>query len=135
MAVLKSQYKDKGETIGVKTKLFRPSISFAADELKNATGFSFSYTNDGENEFEMIISLVDKDGVSYGVLTNYCPAGVTRRVSVELSEQFLKRMKMDMSSVSEIRISFDNVSYAKNGRIELAGDRTIKCDNVSIRVK
>lgn len=135
VAVLKSQYKDKGETIGVKTKLFRPGISFAADELKNATGFSFSYTNDGENEFEMIISLVDKDGVSYDVLTNYCPAGVTRRVSVELSEQFLKRMKMDMSSVSEIRISFDNVSYAKNGQIELAGNRTIKCDDVAIRVK
>ncbi len=135
VAVIKAQYKDKGETIGVKTKLFRPSISFATDELKTALGFSFSYTNNGESEFEMIISLIDEDGVSYDVLTNYCPAGVTRKVSVELSEQFLKSLKIDASSVKEIRISFDNVGYTKSGQAELAEDKALSIKNVSVRVK
>lgn len=129
---VKSVYRDNGTFIGSKTRTFRPSITFASDCLNGAKSFSFEYENAGETTIEMSIEFVEKSGETYTLISNYCPQGTGRKVSVVLSERLLRSLGADMSDIASVRISFDNVEYSKNGNVSLMSDRIIRIKNFCV---
>ncbi len=129
---LKAQYRDNGETIGSKTKIFQPYVSFKVDGLDSASCVKFSYENTGTTEVEMSIVFVEADGTRTTVKTNYCGIGGSREVRIDLSEQLAEQLKIDLAEVTEIRLAFENVLYSSNGTASLMPDREIVCGNMRI---
>ncbi len=117
--VIKSEYKDKGEDIGSKTKMFRPSYSAKVSSMADAKTLQFSYTNTGTEDITMQITLVDGSGVKTVVDTSYCGAGKTRDVKLYVDELDVK-----LADIAEVRLAFDNVTTNEAGQVVLVADKT-----------
>ncbi len=113
--VIRSEYKDKGEEIGSKTKMFHPRYEAPVSDLTGAKTLSFSYENTGEQTLLMELLLVTADGETVSAGTSYCAPGHTRQVRVQLAE--------DLPRISSVRFSFDNVTVDENGQTALLPDR------------
>ncbi len=133
-AVIKSVYRgnDDADSIGSQTRMFTPSISFVVSDIQAGDTLRFAYTNDGEQELQMNIVLVDKTGKATTVRSNYCPAGTTREVSITLSKLLADKLGIDLAGVCEVRLSFSNVINSANGSVMLAADRNITVADVRI---
>ena len=131
-ATIKAVYRDNGTYIGSKTRTFRPSVTFGSEILKNAKSFSFEYENTGDTVIEATVELELANGGIYSLITNYCPINGTRKVSVALSERLLSSLGVNAADISAIRISFDNVSYGKNGEVSLMADRKLAIKNFCV---
>ena len=129
---LKAQYRDNGETIGSKTKMFQPYVSFRVSGLGSASCVKFSYENTGEMEIEMSIVFVEADGTKTTVKTNYCGVGGSREVRIDLSAQMAEKLKINLAEVTEIRLAFENVLYSPNGTASLMPDRALVCGNMRV---
>ncbi len=133
-ATMKPQYKDKGENIGSQTKIFRPSILLASEDLAKAKEVNFRYTNEGDDEVNMIINLVDKTGYKTQLISNYAPKGKERSVSLVLSDNLLKQLSVKREDISMLEISFDNVVYNEKGEVSLAPNQNLSIRDLAMRV-
>ena len=133
-ANVKPQYKDKGETIGSKTKIFRPAITLTSSNLAKTKEITFNYANEGEAEVNMIINLVDKTGYKTQLISNYASKGQERSVSLILSDSLLKQLSVSREDISAIELSFDNVVYNSQGDVALASDQTISISDLAMRI-
>lgn len=116
--VIHSEYKDKDEEVGSKTKMFRPSYSVKVSSMDQAKTLSFTYENTGTEDITMQIVLVTKDMEKVTVDTSYCGVGKTRQVKV-----FLSDVEIDLADVTEIRLTFDNVQTNDAGQVVLLPDK------------
>lgn len=133
-ATINPQYKDKGETIGSQTKIFRPGVTLTSSDLAKAKEVSFSYTNDGEDEINMTISLVDKTGYKTQLISNYAPKGKTRDISLVLSDNLLKQLNVKREDIAALELGFDNVVYNEKGDVSLAPKQSLSIRNLAMRV-
>lgn len=128
---MKAESKDKGDEIGSKTKLFRPYLSLAVSDFASADTLYFTYENTGEEDISMQITLVTESGEKEIVGTSFCGAGKTRDVRVH----FYDDMEIELSKVSEIRLTFDNVGTDENGKTTLLPDKMFNLSDFRIDVK
>ncbi len=113
--VIRSEYKDKGEEIGSKTKMFRPCYTVPVEGLAEAKALHFSYENTGSEDIAMEIQLV-VDGEKVTVDTSFCGAGRSRQVRVQLPD-------IALQEVTELLLVFDNVQVDEQGQSVLMPDR------------
>ncbi len=126
--VIKSEYKDKDEEIGSKTKMFRPYYGVKVNGLSGAQTLEFTYTNTGDMDLVMQITLITDSMDKVTVDTSYCGVGRTRQVKVNLNRD----LEIDLSKVTEIRLTFDNVETNDEGMVVLLPDRTFTVSDFSI---
>lgn len=108
--------------------LYRPYIRFAVTGVNKATKIYFTYTNNNQDEVELRVRLINKDGTKTEVSTNYCKGASSRNVEITFAKD------IDWTSVSNIEISFDNVVY--NGKTYvLAPDRSIVLSDLWLDVE
>ncbi len=129
--VLKAEYKDKGEEVGAKTKMYRPFYSAKVDSLKDAQTLSFSYTNTGAEPLNMQIVLLTDTMEKVTVDTSYCGVGKTRDVKIFLKDD----MEIKLKDVTEIRLTFDNVITTDDGQVQLAPDKAFAVKDFYITKK
>ncbi len=122
--VIRSEYKDKNEEIGSKTKLFRPCFEAAVTDFTDAKTLSFSYENTGTQNVDMDIILVTADGQTISAGTSFCAPGSTRQVRIQLAG--------DLPEITAIRLSFDNVTVDAAGQTVLLPDRVFTVSNFYI---
>ncbi len=118
-AVIKAEYKDNGEEIAAKTKMYRPFYSAKVDSLEAAQTLSFSYTNTGTEPLNMQIVLLTNTMEKVTLDTSYCGVGKTRDVKIFLKDD----MEIKLKDVTEIRLTFDNVITTDEGLVQLAPDK------------
>ena len=116
--VIRSEYKDKDENVGAKTKMFRPSYKVKVSSMDGAKTLRFTYENTGTEDITMQIVLVTKDMEKVTVDTSYCGVGKTRQVKVNLSDA-----EVDLADVTEICLTFDNVQTNDAGQVVLLPDK------------
>ena len=133
-ATMKPQFKDKGENIGSQTKIFRPAITLSSTDLAKTQEINFDYTNEGDEEMNMIINLVDKTGYKTQLISNYASKGEKRTISMVLSDSLLKQLSLKREDISALEVSFDNVVYNEKGEVSLAPNQKISICNLSMRV-
>lgn len=133
-ATVVPQHKDKGETIGSQTKIFRPSITLSSPDLAKAKEVSFSYKNEGEEEINMIINLVDKTGYKTQLISNYAPKGKQRDLSLVLSDNLLKQLNLKREDIAALELSFDNVVYNEKGDVSLAPSQVLSIHDLAMRI-
>ena len=133
-ATMKPQFKDKGENIGSQTKIFRPAITLSSMDLAKTQEINFDYTNEGDEEINMIINLVDKTGYKTQLISNYASKGEKRTISMVLSDSLLKQLSLKREDISALEVSFDNVVYNEKGEVSLAPNQKISICNLSMRV-
>ncbi len=133
-ATMKPQFKDKGENIGSQTKIFRPAITLSSTDLAKTQEINFDYTNEGDEEINMIINLVDKTGYKTQLISNYASKGEKRTISMVLSDSLLKQLSLKREDISALEVSFDNVVYNEKGEVSLAPNQKISICNLSMRV-
>lgn len=133
-ATMKPQFKDKGENIGSQTKIFRPAITLSSMDLAKTQEINFDYTNEGDEEMNMIINLVDKTGYKTQLISNYASKGEKRTISMVLSDSLLKQLSLKREDISALEVSFDNVVYNEKGEVSLAPNQKISICNLSMRV-
>ncbi len=126
--VIQSEYKDKGEEIGSKTKMFRPYYAAKVSGMDGAKTLSFTYTNTGDQDLIMQITLLTDTMDKVVVDTSYCGVGKTREVKVNLD----KELDINLAKVTEIRLTFDNVETNDEGQVVLLPDRTFTVGDFSI---
>lgn len=108
--------------------LYRPYIRFAVTGVNKATKIYFTYTNNNQDEVELRVRLINKDGTKTEVSTNYCKGVSSRNVEITFAKD------IDWTRVSNIEISFDNVVY--NGKTYvLAPDRSIVLSDLWLDVE
>ncbi len=125
---IRSEYKDKDQQIGAKTKMFRPAYSTKVTSMDGAKTLQFSYTNTGSEDITMQITLVNAQMEKVAVGTSYCGAGKTRDVKVFLQED----MQIRLSDVKEIRLTFDNVATNAEGDVTLLPDKHFTVSDFTI---
>ncbi len=125
--VIQAEYKDKGEDIGAKTKMFRPSFTAAVSSMADAKTLCFTYQNTGTEAMVMQIDLVTKSGTKVLAATSYCAAGKEREVKI-----FVDELKIDLADVVEVRLSFDNVASDAAGTVTLLPDKTLTVSDLYI---
>ncbi len=125
--VIRSEYKDKGEDIGAKTKMYRPYYGVKVSGMEDAKALCFSYENTGTEDITMQITLVTKNQEKVVVGTSYCGAGKTRQVKL-----FVDELEISLSKVEEIRLTFDNVSTNEQGQVTLLPDKYMTVSDFSI---
>ncbi len=125
--VIKSEYKDKGEEIGAKTKMFRPSFTAKVSSMDGAKALCFSYKNTGTQDMVMQIDLVTKSGNKVFASTSYCAAGKTRDVKI-----FVDELEISLSDVEEVRLSFENVATNDLGEVTLLPDKNLTVTDLYI---
>ena len=107
--------------------LYTPSMTFRLDGVKHATRLCFTYGNRSADEFDIRVKLVTSAG-EIELFTNYCRAGSDRRVEILLPDD------IDWSTVTAIRITFDNVVQQGNDFV-LATDRTLTLSDLWLDVE
>lgn len=128
---IKSVAQEADGSIGSKTKLYRPYISVPVTEFTGTKAIYFTYENVGDTDITMQISLVTESGEKILADTSYCGSGKTRKVRVSA----LDALEVDLSKVSEIRLSFDNVSTDEEGTYTLLPDKTLKLSDVTLELE
>ncbi len=125
--VIKSEYKDKDEEIGSKTKMFRPYYAAPVTTMEDAKTLCFSYENTGTEDISMQIILVTKEQEKIFADTSFCGAGKTRDVKIHLDG-----LDVNLSKVTEIRLTFDNVTTDENGQVTLLPDKSFTVGDFTI---
>lgn len=118
---IKSESKDLKGAIGSKTKLYRPFYSVKVKDVDKATKLTFTYENTGKHPINMQIIAMTKDMEKITLGSSYCGVGKTRKVSINITDD----MKIDMSKITEIRITLDNTLTDEEGKITLAPDKKL----------
>ncbi len=124
---IKAEYKDKGEDIGAKTKMFRPSFTAKVSSVAGAKALCFTYRNTGTEDMVMQIDLVTKSGTKVLAATSYCGTGKEREVKI-----FIDELEISLSDVTEVRLSFDNVTSNAAGEVMLLPDKTFTVTDLYI---
>ncbi len=119
--VIKSEYKDKDQEIGSKTKMYRPYYSAKVESLEGAKTLQFTYENTGTEAISMQIVLMTDKAEKVVVDTSYCGVGKTRAVKVLLRDD----MEIKLSDVTEVRLTFDNIETNQEGQVTLLPDKNL----------
>ncbi len=125
--VIKSEYKDKDEEIGSKTKMFRPYYGAKVSSMDDAKTLCFTYENTGTEEITMQIILVTKNQEKVTADTSYCGVGKTREVKISLAD-----LEVKLSDVTEIRLTFDNVTTNDAGQVTLLPDKNFTVSDFTV---
>ncbi len=120
---IKAQYRDKGEQIGTKTKMFLPSYTVDVSGLEGGKVLSFSYENTGNADIAMQIVLVTQSG-KVTLDTSFCGAGNTRQVRIPLP--------YDLEGITQIQLVFDNVQVTPDGQTALYPDRSFTVSDFTV---
>ncbi len=126
--LIRSEYKDKGQQIGTKTKMFRPQHSVAVSSMAGAKALSFTYENTGSQDIVLRLELVTADQQQLTLDTSYCGAGKTRQVRVLLPEN----LSIDLADVTQILLTFDNITEDQDGQLTLLPDRSFLLHDIFI---
>lgn len=118
---IQAECKDKNDEIGSKTKLYRPYYKIEVSDFASADTLYFTYENKGDAEISMQITLTTDSGEKAIVDTSYCGVGKTRKMRVHIPDD----LEIDLSKVTEIRLTFDNTITDDNGNLALAPDKVL----------
>lgn len=128
---IQSECKDAKGEIGSKTKLYRPYYSVKVDEFERADTLYFTYTNKCDIPLSMQITLMTAEGEKVIADTSYCGVGKSKDMRIHFSEN----LDIDMANVTEIRLTFDNISTDDEGKVTLLPDRAFTLSDMLITTK
>ena len=120
------EYKDKGETIGSKTKNFYPSVIFKQTNVSNAKMIQLEYSNiSSDLNLDFEITFTTSSGVKKNIESHYCSPGLSKTALFNLD-------KIDgLTGVGTLEIRFKN--YRFNNEIsELFPTRKIAIKSVQL---
>ena len=107
----------------------RPSITYTVSGLKDVENLRFTYENVGDEELEMRVTLLTKNGKIL-LSTSYCAVGANREEVIHIA----KAHSVDWSTVTAVELSFENVELTDNGTV-LMQDRKIAVGNLWFDVR
>lgn len=103
-----SVYRSDDETIDGATKRYTPYVQLSVGNAENARSLDFVVTNNGTNNLEFTVRLVDKNGTAYNAGTVYVKAGGTKTVHVNLDATVFTEDVM--KNITAVRFAFANVN-------------------------
>ncbi len=103
-----SVYRSDDETIDGATKRYTPYVQLSVGNTENARSLDFVVTNNGENNLEFTVRLVDKNGTAYNAGSVYVKAGGEKTVHVNLDATVFTEDVM--KNITAVRFAFANVN-------------------------